>query len=759
MPTEVPRRFSPASFWTVFVLAGLLLGFGISAASNALIHRIPPELQFLSTLRDSNSGHLSQTYLDLLNEHHIRAGGVCYKPLVIGEGTLARRAEVLQVNRWLPAVLPLDASSGRTLDPDTAWRKGACEGLSVTSPIEPFQPRMIRVGSRSCEIVGVLGDRARESLFALGFRPEWVISFNDTEMAREHLYQTLLGLIDSRTPAAAIAAVDEEFRKRYPTAYWERATIAPVKLWIQDRWGHLVRLITASSLAFGLVAWAVVVVIGLAPLMRREVEFDIRRSLGATELSLGLLLGRESLKATLAAAVLAVVAVVSLGRLTGLQWLLSPAVAGVAGSAMFVGLLLWGARWAWVSNLARNESAVSRQGFQAGHARHSQRARWFFGALVAAQGAAMVLLVTEARNTASQWRRAAAARISGDLSGVAGFVAIREMQDNWVQGRTEAEARKRFERMMGADLRIMAGVIRPRSLDGRVGAMWPVNWEADLALEELDVPGSSLNRRERLARVRYVSGDAFQVLRLPIIAGQPCSAPENSSHPTAVVNRALVQRMFQGRQWNGASIGYPWESRRYRVVGIVGPPLHSPTAPSPIPEAYFCESTNGWVFLFRPKGDPMSEIGQLTSQLRQMFPTLDCRPTQPEKEIAASLAHLSVLGQILTFAASLSFGLLLLSQWASVSILLAGAQREVAIRLACGASIVKALIPTAAWVISVTFAALFLGLVAVSWWQPHTAADVVILASSGLLLSAASGFAVLLWRASRIPVAELLRRE
>lgn len=751
----------PVEFWSPLVLAAVLAGAGITSGILALVKMVPPDLKPLVIVNEQGGGLLPGPYLRAMSEFGVHAGGLWTAPLRVRSGGLLRRVDVLQVTNPAVDLLGFDGPAAQEMRAIANWRPGGCAAIRVNGPVVAGET-ILRVEARSCVVVGEANERAKLNLRALGFRPDWVLTA-PVDVETSPAMNVFLGLVrptDSFQRASSLTLLtDASFYDRYPSVHWAGAQETPVSVWIAGQWRPLLRAAVIASTGFAIGGLAIVLVTGLGPLLARRREFAIRRALGANERAIGHLLARETLRHFLIACVLAMAILQIVAARLGTRSLLAPGLVGILAVSALLCVILWCARWLWVSSISADWSGNLSPGALAGFVGPRRGAAWATGALVVAQGTTLVILLGWATGTAADLREATTLRLTGELNGVVGIEVFRPMQEQWLTGRTEAQARANFSRQMRSDFKRMADAIRSWTLDGKVGAVWPRNWESPIPLTELVIPGSALPHSELKARVRLVAGDALQVLRLPLLAGSGCSSRDIEGVPPAVANEAFVKRVFKDRQWRGSVFTLAGEQQQYQLTGVVGASRGAMGSGDRAPEVFLCEAGNGWVLLTRPNGEATTTARRMVDVLQSIFPSLEGNVSLPAEEIASSLMQVALLNRLMSLASVLTLGLLLLTQWAAVSMLLASRDTEIAVRMACGAGPLRASATAARWVIGVTILAGIIGTGALRWWRPAIIpADTAVLAAGAFLMIMISGIDSLWWRVRRFSTIELLRR-
>jgi len=126
-------------------------------------------------------------------------------------------------------------------------------------------------------------------------------------------------------------------------------------------------------------------------------------------------------------------------------------------------------------------------------------------------------------------------------------------------------------------------------------------WTHPVRLERWDSPPTTCS-------LHLISGDYFQALQIPLIAGRRFSAPDNpNSSVEALINQRLAQKLFGSRDPIGARLMI-FSTNAHEIVGIVGNVRHSGLEGEEEPEAYIPlpRKPEGYLGLVvRTSGEPM----------------------------------------------------------------------------------------------------------------------------------------------------------
>jgi predicted permease len=185
----------------------------------------------------------------------------------------------------------------------------------------------------------------------------------------------------------------------------------------------------------------------------------------------------------------------------------------------------------------------------------------------------------------------------------------------------------------------------------------------------------------------------FKTLQIDLVAGRDFTFQDTSAAPrVAIVNEALARRFWPGRSAIGQRLrpsGHDGES--IEVVGVardskyvtVGEEDQRPFLYQPLAQAYAPQPA----ILVRAAGEPGSVVPTLRQVVREMDPGLPVFNLTPMDEATAiSLLPARVAGGLLTALGALALALSALGTFGVLSFLVRSRARELAIRLAIGAT-------------------------------------------------------------------------
>jgi predicted permease len=188
-----------------------------------------------------------------------------------------------------------------------------------------------------------------------------------------------------------------------------------------------------------------------------------------------------------------------------------------------------------------------------------------------------------------------------------------------------------------------------------------------------------------------VTDGYFETMGIPLVAGRGCTAADGPGTPRGVIlNRLLAERLWPGRPAVGQGLRSAGMEGGATVIGVVGNTLHASQRAGMGAQLYACLSQAPGLFatvVARTAGDPM----QSARAVRQAVWSVD--PDQPVWKIRSMTALVAsgvererLVTTLMMAAALLALGLAALGVYSVVSHSVVQRSREVAVRMALGAS-------------------------------------------------------------------------
>jgi len=388
--------------------------------------------------------------------------------------------------------------------------------------------------------------------------------------------------------------------------------------------------------------------------------------------------------------------------------------------------------------------------------------------ILAVESALAMLLAATAAQLVESYRRL----LRVDIGVQAEHVLTFELQPSERSVPTAA-APLFIDRVLAA-VRAVPGV-RSASVDG--GA--PLAGSASAGLHVVGQPDDPVSGAPVVLR-HYVGAEHFATLGIPLLAGRAFTEADRADAPrVAVISESAARRFFGGRDaigqrvwFDGSTLTSPDSSAE--VVGVVGDVPYDPLIGGrTMASVYtpFAQFTYGWrVYFVRVAGDPRAMVRPISEAVQRVAPDLTMRQVRPLTEIV-SAAHAAPgrAARATGWLAALGLLLAACGTWAVVSHAMAQRRRDLAIRMAHGATAARVmrlvLREGMVWpaVGVVTGAVLAAGgsgalrglLYAVAPGEP------LIVAAAAVLLATAALAACLLpaWRATRVSPMEALRAD
>lgn len=287
------------------------------------------------------------------------------------------------------------------------------------------------------------------------------------------------------------------------------------------------------------------------------------------------------------------------------------------------------------------------------------------------------------------------------------------------------------------------------------------------------VEGEQDPDRKIIADGRFVSKGYFEVMHMPMLAGESC--PEWANAMPVIVNRSFANTYFG----SNPPIGHHLTTTAYalfpltaEIRGIVSDARDQGLNTEPMPTVYWCGNLAfpGTYFAVRTKGEPMALAETLRRTIHQIEPSRSVYDIQTLQErISTSYAEDRLRTALLTLFALTAVSLVCIGLYGTMSYSVNVRRREVGLRLALGAlqgQIVKQFLVqglavtflgcAAGWGLAAAFSRALAGMLyGVSPSDVATLSTVVLL----MLLVAALAALIPSLRAARVDPMDVLREE
>lgn len=389
-------------------------------------------------------------------------------------------------------------------------------------------------------------------------------------------------------------------------------------------------------------------------------------------------------------------------------------------------------------------------------------------ALLAVESALAMLLIAVSGQLLESYRRLLRVDVGVDAARVLSF----ELQPS--ERDVPAALAPRFIDEVLAALRRVPGV-EGASVDG--GA--PLAGSASARLHVVGTPDDPVTGAPIVLR-HYVGPEHFATLGIPLRAGRGFTPADHAGAPrVAVISESAARRYFAGRDplgqrvwFDGSTLTSPDSSAE--VVGVVGDVPYDPLIGGrTMASVYtpYAQFTYGWrVYFVRVAGDPRAMMRPITAAVHRVAPDLPLRQLRPLSEIVSG-AH-AVPGRAARLATSLAAIALLLAAcgtWAVVSHAVAQRRRDLAIRIAHGATagrVMRLVLrdgmawPLAGIAIGAALAGAGSGVLRGMLYGVAPGEPLIVAVGAGLFAWAALAACLApAWRATRVPPMEALRAD
>lgn len=252
----------------------------------------------------------------------------------------------------------------------------------------------------------------------------------------------------------------------------------------------------------------------------------------------------------------------------------------------------------------------------------------------------------------------------------------------WAEANDRRANKQRTDRTLEA-LRTIPGVEAATIASGLPGV--PSQYQIELKTTE----GRAETEPKILAQSRAVTPEYFATMRVPLFAGQLCREEANTF--TMVVNRSFADRYLNGTAAIGRHVFQP--NNPYAVPaeirGIVGDARETGLDQEPVPTAYWCTATMQpyMSFLIRTYGEPNAMAQTIRRRIHELEPRRSVYDLTPLTDhISNAYAENRLRTVLLVFFALTAIALASVGLYGTLSYLVHVRQREMAVRLALGAS-------------------------------------------------------------------------
>jgi putative ABC transport system permease protein len=232
-------------------------------------------------------------------------------------------------------------------------------------------------------------------------------------------------------------------------------------------------------------------------------------------------------------------------------------------------------------------------------------------------------------------------------------------------------------------LRTIPGVEAAANLSSLPGV--PGQSQTELRILE----GEQDPKRKMIADSRFVSPGYFNVMDIPMLAGEPC---QETSTPTVVINRSFAHTYFGETTAIRHHIAFLQSSQLSlagEIRGIAADSREQGLNMEPMPTVYWCSSVAfpGTYYALRTRVSPMTLADTVRRTVHNIEPNRSVFDIQPlSQRLSDSFAEDRLRTILLSFFALTAVSLACLGLYATLSYFVSMRRREVGLRLALGAS-------------------------------------------------------------------------
>jgi len=195
--------------------------------------------------------------------------------------------------------------------------------------------------------------------------------------------------------------------------------------------------------------------------------------------------------------------------------------------------------------------------------------------------------------------------------------------------------------------------------------------------------------RKIFADSRFVSPGYFDVMRIPVLAGEPC---QETTRPTVVVNRTFANTYFgetTAIRHHIARLQTSQFSLAGEIQGVAADSREQGLNTEPMPTVYWCSSVAfpGTYYALRTRVAPMTLADTVRRIVHSIEPNRSVFDIQPlTQRLSDSFAEDRLRTTLLSLFAVTAVSLACLGIYATLSYFVSMRRREVGLRLALGAS-------------------------------------------------------------------------
>jgi putative ABC transport system permease protein len=310
---------------------------------------------------------------------------------------------------------------------------------------------------------------------------------------------------------------------------------------------------------------------------------------------------------------------------------------------------------------------------QAGRTQVSTRStiQW---TLVGAQVALAVILLAGAGLLVRSFQALGRVSPGFDMANVLTF----RISSSWA----ESDMRQRAQRTLDF-LETVPGIERAAIAFSFPGV--PTEFPTELTLLE----GRGGSEPKIMVETRFVAPGYFDVMRIPLLAGESCRERPDPAFIGAVANRSFVNAYFPAVDPIGHNLRFPNPAAPpLRILGVVADVRETGINKQPVPVLYSCGTAaqpNAY-FLVRTRTEPAALVETIRRKLRELEPTRSVYDISPlEERLTDAFAQNRLRTVLLTFFAVTAVALASIGLYGTLTYFANLRRREVGLRLALGA--------------------------------------------------------------------------